>query len=1177
MLIKDTFAKPIDRRIDGVIKADQLDQESLWLELDEFVITAEVRKHMSAFFSAAKDSVDSPKDPAIAGRNGVWISGFFGSGKSMLLKILSLLSENQPVTAFGQTKAPLDFVLPKIGDALTEASIRQCCGPQVQSILFNVDSKGDAAKGDAAILDIFYRVFNEHRGRCAVNPDVAEFEDVLEARGWLEPFIQEFEHRSGKKWGDCAGKYLFFSKEIRGALQAAGNLSEGEAEKQFASIKGMASLSPENFAEHVAKYLGTQGDKARITFWADEVGQFVGKNTRLMLSLQTITEELGVKTRGRAWVVVTAQEDLEAIIGDLPEKRANDFSKIQGRFYTKLKLSSSNADEVIQRRLLEKTSEGIASIKARFGPVENILQNAVSFKGAGMSFRKIGSADNFAAEYPFLPYQFQLVPKILSAIRKRGVTGQHLAEGERSMLDSFQLSARSIAHREVSALVPLSGFYSPIENYLEGVVKRTIDQAPTRGLSSFDVELLKTLFLIRWVEEVKGNVDTLVTLLISDIDQNLAKLKTDIEASLQKLESETLVSRAGENYYFLTDEEQAVDREIRQVTLQLSEDSREVGRLVFTESLKDKAKFRYKNGKDFTINRMCDGRPVSSVSNPEIEVRLITPFDGEYSLYSGESKGIMSSAAERCLVIVLTDDKQLTEEITKHLQINAYLRARKTADVPKETKRIQEDRGNENEERRARILSSLKGLFAGSRFYVAGNSFSPKSSEPTVIFDEAIEKLIDDTFDHLRLLKKLSDKPQADLQLALKANDVQKQLLEVQESENREAIAAVNQRIDVLASQETKMVVSELVTAFSIRPYGWPDFETVLILGRLLVAGRITLQVDGQVIKIEDAFEPLSKPGRWKQIRVIRKQELDAEQLAAARSVANKLFHSAIPSAAEQAVRHIQQELETWRNKLAEARPYANQTNRYPGKAVVDAILTEVETLLEDRESTRFIKAFLTRAPRLEELQPKYTQVIGFYGSQRPAWDRLLDAYERCRVYEAEIRERDMQAGLAISTLREILTSPEPYARIAEANKLLATIDDANQRVIAEAKSKAKHAIEEVQQTLDEAIKDLSDADATEIQRPLRELRESIEKDSQSGNLRYVRERVTGIYNAIADQLKKKSEEKGIAPTVHIKPIKTVRPAAKTLETTAEVDAYLGDLRTEILLAIESGQKVQVQ
>ena len=1178
MLIQDLFEKNIERRIDGVVKADQVDQDSLWLELDEFVLTAEVRKHLIGFFSAVKDSFDAPNDPAVAGRSGVWLSGFFGSGKSMLLKILSLMIENRPVNTEAGTRTPLEFVLPKLNDSLTAQDIAACCSKNNQSVLFNIDAKSQASLGDAAVLDVFLRVFNERRGRCADVPDVAEFEDVLEERGWLDQFKTEFEALAGRPWSACAKNYRFHMAEISSALMAAGGVTKDEAARLADAISGMASISPEKFAELVAKHLNNSGPDARIFFFVDEIGQFIGRNGRLMLSLQTITEQLGTKTKGRAWVVVTAQEDLDSILGELPEQRANDFSKIQGRFAKKFKLSSSNADEVIQRRLLVKSGSGEQAIKPHFERLQDILRNAITFKSAGMRFQSLGDSDNFITEYPFLPYQFQLLPKIFTAIRKRGVTGQNLSEGERSMLDAFQIAALGVGQKSVGALVPLHGFYPAIEGYLEGVVKRTIDRAPGLGLNERAVDLLKTLFLIRWVEEVKGNVETLVTLSLGHMDEDRAKLKAEIEASLQQLEKQTLVSRSGENYYFLTDEEQAVDRQIRQVDLKQGDESRLIGSLIFGDLLKDQSKHRFgKNNKDFTFLRQCDGFKFGSASGAELEVRIITPFDSEFELYSGDSKGVLVSKADECLIIVLDVDSELSTEITRCLKVESYHKAHYSADLPIETKRIIEDRGRENGERRNRLVDSLKDKFAFGRFYAAGQRFTPASAEPTKVIGEALEFLINTSFSQLGLLIETKEKPLADLNNVLKFNNTQKVLLDIETSENRAAIAAVKQKISALAGLSRQILVSEMAAEFGRRPYGWPDNETILIIGRLIAAGEIQLLHQGVVLANDQCFDPLSKPGLWKQVIIQRKESVGEQELAAARALAQVLFHSAVPSPAEDAVSHIRSELDKWQKALLHALPYTNQADRYPGRIVVNAVIEAIKPIQDEKDSKRFVDALLLSADKLKNLQPKHDQVTGFYNSQRPAWEKVFDTYQKCRPNESGIREQDPAAAQALADLRTIITSPEPYNRIPEAKNLAEKVEAANKAAIEKARENAKAAIVEIQEDLDKAISPLDDQSARDLQAPLRDLKDQVDRETSLGNLHAVRETATQAYNAIIQQINQIPASIGVQPLPKAKPIRTIRPPAKTLETPADVDAYLQVLKTQILTAIENGEKVQVQ
>ena len=269
----------------------------------------------------------------------------------------------------------------------------------------------------------------------------------------------------------------------------------------------------ENFTKWVKEYLDTKGPEHRLLFFVDEIGQFVGQDGHLMLNLQTIVENLGVACNGRAWGIVTSQEDIDTVLGSLSSARTNDFSKIQGRFKTRLSLSSANTDDVIQSRLIEKKPEVQGELKALYRKNADILKNQLSFSRTGMTLYSYRSDDDFVRNYPFIPYQFQLLQKVFETIRKAGATGLHLSRGERSMLDAFQYAGKIAANKDFGVLVPLYWFYPSIESFLDTSVKRTIDQAKEKPtLNEFDIFVLQTLFMIRYVNEVKGNIDNLIRL-----------------------------------------------------------------------------------------------------------------------------------------------------------------------------------------------------------------------------------------------------------------------------------------------------------------------------------------------------------------------------------------------------------------------------------------------------------------------------------------------------------------------------------------------------------------------------------------------------------------------------------------------------------------------------------------
>ena len=136
-------------------------------------------------------------------------------------------------------------------------------------------------------------------------------------------------------------------------------------------------------------WLQRQPENFRLVFLVDEVGQFIGTDIDRMLNLQTVTEELFSRTNGRVWVIVTSQEDIDAVVGDRTVRQGLDFTKIKGRFAINLKLSSADAIEVIQKRLLLKTEQGEAETEELWRKHHDELDALFTFQGGG---NKIGRA-----------------------------------------------------------------------------------------------------------------------------------------------------------------------------------------------------------------------------------------------------------------------------------------------------------------------------------------------------------------------------------------------------------------------------------------------------------------------------------------------------------------------------------------------------------------------------------------------------------------------------------------------------------------------------------------------------------------------------------------------------------------------------------------------------------------
>lgn len=1196
MLIKSLFERDISRAINGVVKADQVDERSVWQELDEFVVTKEMYRHIGTFFSSYLEAINNKDDVDIAGRIGIWVSGFFGSGKSHFIKVLSYLLGNQQVNANGGTKRAVEFFDTKIEDPMLLSDIKKAVATNTDVILFNIDSKASHTDGRNAILHVFLKVLNEAQGYSPDHPHIAHMERYLDEKGKLEAFHSAFAQATGNEWRQERDAYEFHRDEVTKAFSDATGQSIESAVKWIDNAETNFSLSIESFCKWVKEYLNTKDKDHRIIFMVDEIGQFIGSDTHLMLNLQTIAEELGVACQGRAWIIVTSQEDIDAVLGEVTGSKANDFSKIQGRFRTRLSLSSANVDEVIQSRLLAKTDDATKELTQVFSDKGDVIRNQLTFSQVGMTLHSYRNDEDFARNYPFVPYQFQLMQKVFEAIRKAGATGLHLSRGERSILDAFQTAGKAVMHEEVGVLVPLYRFYPCIESFLDTSVKRTIDQAADRNVEEFDIELLKVLFLIRYVEEIKGNVDNLVTLCIDGIDVDKLALRRRIEESLQRLEKETLISRSGDNYFFLTNEERDINREIKSVELNAGEEAKLLGELVFDEAYKGQRKHRYSTNKmDFDFNRVCDHAPVGNQQQNALLVSVLTPLADDYAS-TGKEKCILESAGEDGHIIIrLQESNTLDQELRRYRKTEKYLHQKADTSLPEQTKRIHRNVAEDNRERRAALIRLLSTRLVEANYYVAGQSLTVKSSAPVAALEEAMDYLITNTFTKMGLIKKLLPDDTSrlkEVQSILRINDVGKLQLELHKADlNSPARLEVRNYVELCSKTSRQIILFDMVqNRFAKRPYGWPENETCLLLAELLVMGEISLVMDGATIPLDKAYEPLTAPAKQRKVTVVQKQTSDPKAIQDARNLGKQVFAEMGPDGEEKLFLFLQGKLQGWAINLTGWKALAD-TGNYPGQQEITDGLTIVRKLLNDDDSVKFIEHFTAQKDELRDLADSYHDLENFYDHQRSVWDKLRNAYTRFELNRLEL-SADPAAGPALRRMKEILDAPTPYRLIKEVDGLIQTVDAVNTQLLADRRAEA---VQKIQGQITAIETELTNVSADEslkstCLKPLNDLQQQVNQQTSVAHITQAQQQAVVLFDAafeaIQQWLAKKVEEKkpesgGDPPKPAPKPLAVIKPADLAtqtyIETEADIDAYLDALRKALKAAVSENKRIQIR
>lgn len=1038
-IIRDLFAKDINRSINGVVKVQDSKDGSIRQELDEYVVTRELQRHFATFFKAYGDAIDVRTD-----KIGVWISGFFGSGKSHFLKMLSYLLENRQIGG----KSAIRYFDGKIVDPMVEAAMERACSVSTQAILFNIDSKaGQWKQGDTAptaLLRGFERMFYEARGFYGEDLKLAKLEEHIDSLGKTQEFREAFERVNGESWLQTRDTYSYFEDDVVEVLQSVLGMSE-KAAWNWLECSEDEVLAPDVFAKKVKDYVDAQaaahGGNYRLLFMVDEVGQFItnDRDPSLMLSLQTIVEELGAACGGRVWVMVTSQEAIDNL--SLPV--GNDFSKIQGRFNTRLSLSSSSVDEVIQRRVLEKTAPAADTLAQLYKQDSAVLKNNFTFEESRADLAGYANAKEFVASYPFVGYQFKLLPDVMTEVRKHGVKAKHMSTGERSMLSAFQESAQTIQHEQTGALVPFWRFFDTISKDLEhGIIQVVVcaERASenAEGLESYDVRVLKLLYLIRYIGYVKASVENISIFMIDSLDVDKRALKDRVKESLARLERENYVARQGDTYSFLTDEEQEIAQEIAQTPIDNAKVIESIKKRLFDSIYTARKLNRGTN--DFPFDRYVDGS-IHGSNMGGMELSVVTMAS---DLGRADDAELALKSVDKAIV-ALSDEVDYWAPLVNAAKICMYAQTRNLQELPPSTRQIVEAKMREKDfnEKEADVLLSEAVLHA--RCAVDGRMVEVRAAKPAQVFEQVLAQLCDVIFSKAGYIG-APVKDDSDIRSTL-AGNIQTGL-DGMDAGNARALKEVEDYLRVQHQRHLDTAMGDIQRKYQQKPYGWREINIANVVAQLVVEQRAQVLFGGQTVQADDSrmVALLRKDADKAQVRL--RMRMSDRLLRATGELMCDLFDlKTVPSNEDKLVAELKERLEGLREAcLAMARDYytgIKPAYPYPGEDECEKMRSEVADVLKDQnEAEAFLTTFTKHEERLLDAKEDFDKVVEFFESnQRTAFDHARDFLNRTEGIE--YASDDIPGAVEnVATVREILKDPKPYGRIKDLQPLMDPVED---------------------------------------------------------------------------------------------------------------------------------------
>lgn len=979
--IENLFANNIYRRIEEVIKVDQTDEEIIHDEINEYVVTDAIRKHYTGIFEAYSEAPNKPTDGV-----SIWVSGFFGSGKSSFAKMLGLAVANRKVAGewAGERFAE------RTGDAKLQVLLKTINEKiPTHAVIFDVSTDRGIRSGNQTLTEIMYGLFLQSLGY-AKDLDLSELEIGLEEKKQLADFEAEYRRIFNKEWTAEKGKVAFALSEASRVLHSLEPDTYPMADSWVKAVKNKADISPGKLAERAGELMKRRRPGLSLMFVVDEVGQFVARDVQKMLDLQAIVQQLGVKGRGKHWVVVTSQEKLGELVSGLDDKKI-ELARLMDRFPQQVHLEPSDISEVTSRRVLAKNAAAQAALGKLFDEHRARLAEHTRLT-ADIKLPEL-TREAFIDLYPLLPYQIDLIIQVVSGLRTQGGVSKHVGGANRTIIKLAQQllvnPAVNLADSTIGDLVRIDQVYDLVEGNIGSEVRakiagilRTVDHPLAQPVA-------KVICLLQYVKSVHRSAENIAAALHASVagDSQLPSVKE----ALRALEAAHQVRHGEDGYRIPTPAEDDWER-LRNGISPKPGDSHRLHQEVLSTFWQPQPAHTLFDTKTFKAGLAIQGR---ELVGGDMMFQVYFGDDGKnFDALATDLR--TRSQQERKHVfwaVPLTDsiDRETVELFRSKEMVSRKERETKGEDTPAliadERLRL---RRHGDELRRL-----LKATCLAGRIYFRGNDRSPddRSTDVAKTVSEVLGQVLPEVFDRFN-------------EAAAKTADVKKGTDALFTAENLQGLPSVFGSIGILRDEKGKTVfrtdsgplkevldrIEEranygdtasgryLTDEFAKEPFGW-DFEVVrLLVLSLLRAGAIEATSRGQTLDTVTGFEArdtFSNNNLFRQASFRPKKGIEFEELVKASEAFRDTFGSEVRELnAGAIVTELRKETALKEDTVISALT-ALTAHRLPGGTVLENALGLMKAILRGSEdnaiatfntSHRAIKDAIKRAVEVDHV-----------------------------------------------------------------------------------------------------------------------------------------------------------------------------------------------------------------
>lgn len=1094
MKFQELYEKGLDRKVNPAVSASDLTDETVQTEIEEYVFTEEIIINLHNILSNIKHNQGS--------HVGIWINGYYGSGKSHFLKYASYcLSQRKDRCnlAFERLIGAAEDIMKRTngiskleqeGVSVSELKSLQnwyVSQSEVEMVMFNIGDVHDVnADQKTAFTTIFWNQFNAQRGYNSFNLSLAQYlEKALDDDGKFREF-KEYVKDKGYDWERNISRFAAGRLDL--ALQMA---KEVDPELSIDVIRNnivnnKLNVSVESFAAEMKEYIDNrQNRNFRILFFVDEVSQFIGAHRDLILQLQSLVKRLDEVCESRCWIACTAQQTLEEVVSNVGGNATNpddEVGKILGRFEVRASLQGTSPEYITQKRILDKKGNAEIMLGQMFEKEKAKLDAQFVLPS---TYRAYTSKEDFAACYPFVPYQFQLIMKVLDSFVNMNFVDKQVKGNERSLINITFSIAKETANMEVGEFISFDKFFGAM---FQGSMQHLGQRALSNARQALDLvtdpekqefhrRVVYVLFMICNLSDVdkqsfSATIDNIVTLLMTKIDASKAAIKQDVSTVLAFLIDKAVIRKVktetgSEIYEFYTEEESKVAQLISNQQVDSNTYSDELKNIFFSHFGNPSNRENFAT-RSFSVGINVDGRNYLS-NNADINVDFLTTAntDSVDQFAFSISNSPQGTHLIFFLYPLVEGNKELRANFLYYCRVQRFAQEPAISEERQRTKMIFQQRAKELYEKEIKpefqlILDTCPVISCGAVLDRYETGTAKKAERYKTLLMRHIESLY-----QFAKLVDIPEVPKNQSELSAKI------LRPIDATFMQLPLSIPEKKIkEYLERSPHDVTVADVIRQFGKVPYGWSDFATIYFLNELVRHHLFAFNYNNNpnVSREETARNIVRDTGKF---TVEKAKAISQNVLNDFVDAWKKIFNV-------MSVKGSNDSTELFRNcketddsvlykLLKNYRELSRKINGCPFAHTINEAIALMEKWLTERDPLKFFQTIIDARDEATALFDRCKSINTFCNDQFELYQKLRNFLDENRDNFAFLPQDQQQT---VESLRAINNDTEPWDKMPAYNKMMRNLNGQLQEckasLVAEIKDNYDKAFNELEQYAEE-------------------------------------------------------------------------------------------------------------